>query len=264
VQYKPSVQFGDNALAEPLSTLNLPDVQEVEFERNFIKTAVCELRFPTLLEFETKPPVQLQKELRKEYPYYEPAQSVNVGPGVVDRETRYLFKSRKKDWTVAFKASAIALETTRYTNFEEFSRRLENLIAKSRSLLDTDFFTRVGLRYIDEISIEDGALADWVRNDLVAPLTQGVYGTIERFLQEVRGFTAIGRYTFRHGTVGSAQEKPKVYSLDFDFYEENVPSDSVLSMVAEFNQQSFRFFLWAIGPKAVSRLGKATAKPGRT
>jgi uncharacterized protein (TIGR04255 family) len=244
--------------------LNLPDVQEVEFERNFIKMAVCELRFPTLLEFETKPPVRLQKDLRRDYPHYEPAQSVSVGPGVVDRETRYLFKSRKKEWTVAFRASAIALETTRYTNFEEFAQRLGNLIAKSRSLLDTDFFTRVGLRYIDEIPIEDGELAGWVRDDLVAPLIQGVYGTVEHFLQEVRGFMAIGRYTFRHGTVGSAQEKPKVYSLDFDFYEENVPFDSVLSRVSEFNQQSFRFFHWAIGPKALSRLGKATAKPGRT
>ena len=54
--------------------LNLPG-PIVEFERNFIKAAVCELRFPTLLEFrKTKPPVQLQRELQKEYPYYEPEQ----------------------------------------------------------------------------------------------------------------------------------------------------------------------------------------------
>ena len=247
-------------MAESPTPLNLPEVHEVEFERNFIKTTVCELRFPTLLEFETKPPVQLQKELRKDYPYYEPGQSVSVGPGVVDRETRYLFKSRKKDWAVSFKASAIALETTHYTNFAEFSQRLETLFAKSRSLLDTDFFTRVGLRYIDEIPIEDGELAGWVRDDLVTPLTQGIYGTVEHILQEVRGFTAIGRYTFRHGMVGSAQVRDKVYSLDFDLYEENVPFDSVLSMVSQFNQQSFRFFSWAIGPKARTRLGKATAK----
>ena len=71
---------------------------------------------------------------------------------------------------------------------------------------------------------------------------------------------AIGRFTFRHGMVGSAQAKNKVYSLDFDLYEENVPFDSVLSMVSQFNQHSFRFFSWAIGPKARTRLGKATAK----
>ena len=250
-------------MAESLTPLNLPDVQVVEFERNFIKTAVCELRFPTLLEYETKPPVQLQKELRKDYPYYEPEQSVRVGPETVGREMRHLFKSRKKNWTVSFRASALALETSEYTNFEEFLERLESLFTKSQLLLDTDFFTRVGLRYIDEIPIEDGELSGWIREELVALLTKGVYGSVERFLQEVRGLTEIGRYTFKHGMVDSAQEEHKRYNLDFDFYEENVPFESVLSLVSQFNQQSFRFFSWAMGPKAQSYLGKAIVKQVR-
>ena len=53
------------------SFLTLPNVDRTRFEKNFIKTAVCELRFPALLEFETKPPVQLQKELRKDFPNYQ-------------------------------------------------------------------------------------------------------------------------------------------------------------------------------------------------
>ena len=101
----------------------------MEFERNFIKTAVCELRFPTLLEFETKPPTQLQKVLRKEYPLYEPVESVSMTPGPVEKEIKYLFRSRKKDWLVSFKTYAIALETRHYTNFEEFAGRLETLLA---------------------------------------------------------------------------------------------------------------------------------------
>jgi len=243
--------------------LNLPDVPLVEFERNFIKAAVCELRFPTLLEFETKPPVQLQRELRRDYPHYEPEQSVSVGPGAVGHEIRYLFKSRKKDWTVSFRASAIALETASYTNFEEFSERLKDLLVKSQRLLDSDFFTRVGLRYIDEILIEDGDLSGWISDALVAPLIQGVYGTVERFLQEVRGSTDVGRYTFKHGIRDSARTEPQVYYLDFDFYEENVPFELAHSLVTQFNHQSFRFFRWVIGPKALERLGKAALKPGK-
>lgn len=250
-------------MASSPTALNLPDVPLVEFERNFIKAVVCELRFPTLLEFETKPPVQLQRELRRDYPHYEPTQSVSVGPGAVGHEIRYLFRSRKKDWTVSFRASAIALETANYTNFEEFAARLDSLLTKSQRLLDTDFFTRVGLRYIDEIPVEDGGLSGWIGDALVAPLTQGVYGTVEHFLQEVRGFTDIGRYTFKHGIRDSARTEPQVYYLDFDFYEENVQFESVRALVTQFNHQSFRFFRWAIGAKALDRLGKATIKPGR-
>lgn len=233
------------------------------FERNFIKTAVCELRFPTLLEFETKPPVQLQKELRKDYPLYESQDSVSVGPGAIGHEKRYLFKSRKREWTISFKASALAIETSDYTSFEEFLARLERLLVKSQPLLDCDFFTRVGLRYVNEIPIEDGVLLGWLRDELVAPLIHGVYGSVERFVQEVRGLTEVGRYTFRHGIAQAAKDKPESYTLDFDFYEENIQYDSVLSLVSQFNQQNFRFFHWAIGAKAFNRLGKATAKPVR-
>jgi len=250
-------------LAESLTKLSLPDVQPVEFERNFIKTAVCELRFPTLLEYETKPPTQLQKELRKEFPHYERAQVNLVGPGAVENEVRYLFRSKKKDWVASFKASAVALETSRYTNFEEFAERLERLLTKSKPLLDSDFFTRVGLRYVNEIVIEDGELSGWISDKLVNPLAEGIYGTVERFFQEVRGFAETGRYTLRHGIVRVDQAERQVYTLDFDFYEEDVQFESVLPMVSEFNKQSFRFFVWAIGPKVHDRLGQATARSAR-
>ncbi len=248
-------------MVESPTTLTLPDIEAVVFERNFIQTAVCELRFPTLLEFETQPPTQLQKALRKDYPYYEPRQAVNVRPETVNREARYLFKSRKKDWTISFKSYAIALETNRYTSFEEFLTRFRHLLTKSQPLLDTDFFTRVGLRYVDAIPVENDNLSGWVRDDLVPPLIKGVYGTVEQFAQEVRGFTDVGRYTFKHGTLAKTQDEPKVYHLDFDFYEENVQFDGVLPLIEQFNQLSFRFFQWAIGPKALERLGKVTVKP---
>jgi uncharacterized protein (TIGR04255 family) len=250
-------------LAESLTKLSLPDVHPFEFERNFIKTAVCELRFPTLLEYETKPPTQLQKELRKEFPHYERAQVNLVGPGAVENEIRYLFRSKKKDWVVSFKAFAVALETSHYTNFEEFAGRLERLLTKSKPLLDSDFFTRVGLRYVNEIVIEDGELSGWISDALVSPLAEGIYGTVERFFQEVRGFAETGRYTLRHGMVRADQAERQVYTLDFDFYEEDVQFESVLPMISEFNKQSFRFFMWVIGPKARDRLGQATARPAR-
>jgi len=241
---------------EQTNSLNLPDIPVVQFQRNFIKVAACELRFPTLLEFETSPPTQLQKVLRKDYPYYEPAQSVRVSPGSFGHEMKYLFRSRKRDWVVTFHASAIILETNRYTNFGEFSNRLEMLIKQSQPLLDTDFFTRVGLRYIDEIPIEDGELSGWVRDDLVASLTAGVYGEVERYLQEVRGAAQAGNYIFKHGI---RDNNPDVYYLDFDFYEANVSSSEVIPIVGDFNQESFRFFHWALGNKALERLGESSS-----
>ncbi len=246
--------------SEPL-LLTLPDVERTQFEKNFIKTAVCEFRFPALLEFETKPPVQLQKELRKDFPHYERQQSVSLNDPA-DREVKHLFKSKKGDWTVSFRSSAIAIETSRYTHFEDFHRQVQVVLDKSRPLLDTDFFTRVGLRYINEVRIEDAKLDGWIREELIAPLVTGVYGTVDRFAQEVRGVTKNGKYSFRHGIVGLEPDKGDLYTIDFDFYNENVEANIVLALISEYNKESFRFFSWVIGPKVKERLGKTIPKRG--
>ena len=237
--------------------LTLPSAERVRFEKNFIKTAVCELRFPALLELEASPPVQLQKALKKDFPHYERQQS--VGLTNLEKEVRHLLRSKKGDWLVSIKSSSIALETNHYTNFEEFSAQLEMLIDKSKPFLDTDFFTRVGLRYINEVRIEDGTIEGWIRDELIAPVVRGVYGAVDRFLQEVRKTTS-GKYTFRHGIAGLEEDKRDLYTIDFDFYNENVEIDAVLSMVSEFNHESFQFFLWAIGAKARERMGKSIPK----
>ena len=240
-------------MADPASALTLPDVERLRFQQNFIKTAVCEFRFPALLEFETKPPVQLQKELRKDFPNYE-RQQVPL-PNSQENETRHILRSKKGNWLVSFKSASIALETNKYTDFEDFFEQLEMVVKKSAPLLDTDFFTRVGLRYINEIRIDDGTLDGWIREELISPI-RDVYGPLDRFVQEVRGLTSSGKYTFRHGIANPEEEKRNLYTIDFDFYEDNVELDRALPMVSKFNLESLKFFLWVIGPKAKERLGR--------
>lgn len=262
--FDPSVGHGrgEGNLANSASFLTLPDVERAQFEKNFIKTAVCELRFPALLEFETKPPVQLQKELRKDFPHYERQQSVNL-TDPQEKEVRHLLRSKKGDWLVSFKSSSIAVETSHYTHFDEFLQQIRMVVDKCKPLLDTDFFTRVGLRYINEVRIEDGKIDGWIRDDLVTPLVEGVYGTVDRFIQEVRGITKLGKFTFRHGIAGVEENKPALYTIDFDFYNENVEAESALSLISDFNKESFRFFLWVIGPKVKERLGRLIPNKGQ-
>lgn len=235
--------------------LTLPASERTHFENNFIKTAVCELRFPALLELETKPPVQLRNVLRKDFPHYERQQSVNLSDPA-EKEVRHLLTSKKGEWLVSIKSSSIAIETSRYTHFDDFQQQIRLVVDKCRPLLDTDFFTRVGLRYVNEVLIEDEKIDGWIRDDLVSPLVSGVYGKVSRYIQEVRGLTKSGKYTFRHGISGVEVNKPAIYTVDFDFYEENVEADAMLPLISEFNRESFRFFLWAIGPKVKDRLGK--------
>jgi uncharacterized protein (TIGR04255 family) len=244
----------EEGLKKEDSILKLPEVTRAQFKKNFIKTVVCELRFPALLEFESKPPFQLQKELRKEFPNYDRQQAFNV-TNPEEKEVKHVLKSRKGDWWVAIKSYSIAVQTDRYTHFSEFSDKLKYVLDKSLPLLDTDFFTRVGLRYINEIHIEDGALEGWINDDLLAPIVHGIYGSVDRYIQEVRGSTKSGRFSFRHGIAGLEAGKKDIYQVDFDFYDENIQAEKVMPLAVEFNREAFRFFQWAIGPKARDRLG---------
>jgi uncharacterized protein (TIGR04255 family) len=249
------------------AVLRLPPAVRVQYERNYIRTAVCELKFPTLLEYEEKKPIKLATLLRKAYPHYEAERGVNIARGIVEKDiVRHVFLSKKRDWLVSFTSSALSLESKKYIRFEDLSGRLETLIDRTREFLDTDFYTRVGLRYINVIPMESDESATrwegWVNPDLVKPWIDGTYGAVSHFIQEVAGATSAGQYTFRHGVGGTTSSGDPEYKLDFDFYKQDVPIDDTLGLVTEFNAINFQFFSWAAGPKAIARLGKATAKEG--
>ena len=246
--------------------LSVPQMDAVTYERNFIKTAVCEIRFPTLLELETKEPTAFQKAIRKEYPFYDAQQGFDVGDdgAAGNRETRrYLFRSKDQKWTVALRSFSLALDTTKYKDFEDFEDRVKYVLDRSRDIIDADFFTRVGLRYINNIPIDEDDLSGLISPQLVSNVTEGVFGTVEEYRGIVQGYTDVGQYSFRHGILKKAANKEnptKVYVLDFDFFDENVDFDDVLKKLRSFHDLNFSFFRWCLGDKAVAALGKATGK----
>lgn len=238
---------------EHIARLRVPPVQSKTFQRNYIQVAVLELRFPTLLELESKAPIELQKALRKEYPHFSKQRAVSLESTPVEAGARYLFTSRDQKWTVTLKPDALAIETPKYESFERLMDRATHVLEASRSQIDSDFFTRVGLRYVNVIPVRDGDFSGWMNSSLVAAVEQGVYGTLLKYWQEVRGYSEAGFYSFRHGFPEEAKEDLE-YVLDFDFYNNNIESDKVLSVAGELHQQSFAMFLWSLGPKALALL----------
>lgn len=262
-------------MADGLGVLKPPAVKRVRYKRNFIKTAVCELRFPVLLELEARPPREFQSKIRRAYPFYEPQIVDPMGPAdEVAREHRYLFRSKDRHWTVSVKSFAFAIETSKYIDFEDFFARFKEIFGHAKGIIDADFFTRVGLRYINLVPIEDGNLDGWIRPDLIAPLTGGVLGEIKKAAAVVQGAMENGEYSIRHGlrtdpsTLGKGDATPAVempatsqhYQLDFDYYAENVELTDVESLIQKFNETNFAVFHWCLGEKALKLLGEGKAK----
>jgi len=232
--------------------LNVPQAQPAHYARNFIRNAVCELRFPTIFEIEDqRPPNGFWRALRKDFPMHAVLSGVQVGPASVAKANAHQFTSKRSRWSVVLKPSSITLETARYDSFKEFEAQLQTVLQAAKQTIDSDFFTRVGLRYINTLPCTAKDADGWINPSLVGPLVEGVYGDVEVHYQQVRGLTDCGGYTFQHGIgVDAGQNVGKGYLLDFDFYSEEVAVEDALPVVRRLHQHEFSLFSWTLGDRA--------------
>jgi len=239
--------------------LSVPDVASAHYKQNLIRLAVCELRFPTLFEVEAEtPPLALSKALRKEYPTHEHLKNVNVNLGGLAHSNAHAFRSKKGRWSVTLRAAALSLETSHYDSFEEFAERLAFVVKAGESTIDSDFFTRVGLRYINILPCQPDKAAEWINPVLVGALGVGVFGSVSEYWQRVQGPTEMGGYTFTHGVQVQPGTQPREYLLDFDFFKEDVAVADTLAVVKKLHELEFSMFHWSLGPKAKEHLGPST------
>lgn len=249
-------------MSKEFQLLNVPTEQSVRYKINFIQTAVCELKFPVLLELEERLPTKFQSVLRKDFPIFNRSQAVSIhAGGSTDLPYNYAFKSRDLNWVIVLKPDSLVVETSKYTEFAEFLGKIEKILKLVGDMLDTDFFTRIGLRYINVIDLEDGQVDGWINERLIAPLLGGELGTLTKYVSEIHGAFSDGQYTFRHGLNSDKNDGSKIqYVLDFDYYAEGVDYKDTKELLTKFNTQNFSFFKWTLGKKAIEKLGPGNQK----
>lgn len=240
--------------------LKIPHSKSVRYTKNLIVLAVCELRFPTIMGFENDPPIELQKKLRNQYPLVETFKLLtNTGP---ENKYKYSFFTKSQDWVISIASNSLSLDTSAYTEFKEFSSRLKHLIDISKNYINSPLFTRVGLRYINHLPVDnivEGKMDDLLNQELLSMLPGDQFGSIDKYLNEIRGYTKAGKYTFKHGWETSEQLNNR-YILDFDYYDLDVEYNKALDKVMGFHKINFDFFKWCLGKEAIKLLGKTTKK----
>lgn len=130
-------------------------------------------------------------------------------------------------------------------------------MAAAQPTVDSDFFTRLGLRYINALPVDQKGISGWINPMLIAPLVAGQYGDVEHYETTVRGHCDGGKFVFRHGLLIPDGNR---YGLDADFYAEDVEWNAVEHRLRTFNENNFRLFTWAIDEKAREYLGPLREK----
>lgn len=161
-------------------TFDLEAHPRLRFQRNALKVAVAQVRFPTAYPL-ADPAVQarIQAAVVERFPVpLPPVHEIIValtqkGPEQVQAQAGPIrFADAEKQQILSVAPGMASFETTQYVGWEEFRTELRHLLDLVAAHGGPTAITRFGIRYVDEITIDGlSTIEDWSR-----ALAAGVLG----------------------------------------------------------------------------------------
>ena len=253
-----------------------PKSKRIIFANNPLQKVICQLQFPEILKIASELPSNFQDRIRSRYPYYEEEnvhfpegisriveQLSNIGSLKNPEGPNHKFTSENQKKHVNLTQGFIALTDNDYKSWENFSQEM-NLVAKA---LDGEykpnFYTRIGLRYIDLIEREKIGLGGIEWSELLNPALIGLLGdtTLQNALTRINSEAefdirteGISKVRLRHGLIYKNNQEQ--YLIDTDCYtEERSAFDAIPSILNSFNRTAGNLFRWTLSDKLRDALG---------
>jgi len=213
---------------------NLQDHNAIEYRRNYLTEVIARLDLVSpMASLATEIPKEISKYALKEFPIDEPkrafAQKVEFGPDRLATSrtefTEWNFHGSKREKRLAFNPNAFFIVFKEYTTYEQLRDNFLGVSHQFFSRFDDAQPSRLGLRYINNISSNDGSPLDWshlVNEDLLGLFSFNIPET-----QAVRIFHNLEfkypefnlRFQFgMHNPDYPAAIRQKIFILDFDAY----------------------------------------------
>jgi uncharacterized protein (TIGR04255 family) len=203
------------------------------------------------------------------YPNVEQAATINItfAPGQAQATEQapgaptWRFTSKDSAWTVSLTPDFVALETTRYTTWEEFRERLSAVVDAVAEHVRPVLNPRIGVRYVDRIAELDlREPADWepyVAGELLGParhevLGPGVRQAQQQLLLELDEDT---NCMLRHGFLAEGERLD--YLLDFDVFRQAgrpFDADEIKRSADALNDYALRLFQVCATPALMEEL----------
>ena len=228
----------------------------LRYKRSFLRQAVCELRYPTLLQFgDRTPPAALVNLLRKEYPYVEQSTefSVHSRGGATEPVFSHVFKSSKANWVVTFRTNLMTIETSNYVEYDQLRERILKVVEQVKHIIDTEFFTRVGLRYINVVPCSAEPIPQvhtWINNILIGPLVGGVARGVREYAGRIVLSGEDGGALLQHGIQIRPDSNKPDYLIDVDSFRNEISLGELGPTLDDAHRQGFDIFDWALTEKS--------------
>lgn len=251
-----------------------PPSPRVVYSKAPLVQVICQLRFPSLLSIESRPPADFQERIRSLFPLLEKAANplpIELPPEVVQMiraqasAITYQFLTEDRASTVTLTPDSLALSTGKYTRWEIFRDQLAVPLAALNEIYRPSFFSRIGLRYQDAIDRSALGLQNVPWSQLLRPdiLGELALPQFESNLEHVANRTirlripdGTGSVLIRHGLGNLQGRQEPCYMIDLDFFaEQRTEVGNAERMLNHFNAMAGRAFRWCISDLLRDALG---------
>lgn len=225
--------------------------RDIRYKKNFLTNVICRIDFPPILELVKTPPAKFQRKIRSSFPELKKLEAVEFkttfqkNKKIDEKHDHLLFAFGNKDFKrkVELTFKYLAIEFTDYINYKDFSKIVKSVIVSFCEIYKVSIFSRLGLRYINQISLPDGNPLVW--DEILNPRLTYHFSNFCSEAKIARSMTQTilvyedFKMNFISGIFNSDFPQAisrKEFILDLDCFADNIEKDSVFPKLLTFNQ----------------------------
>jgi uncharacterized protein (TIGR04255 family) len=250
--------------------------QEIPLPSAPLVTVLCQVRFPEIISIQQKTFVAaFQERIRADYPIVRNEQiktvAVNeLGMTVAD-DGVWRFVDAERGWRLSLMSSSISLETRKYVSRADFINRFGNIIEAVHATIMPTHVTRLGVRYVDRVLLENGiSMDEMLRPEMLGISGGSIRNGIEHMVSEVMCKVKEGKMLARWGILPAGgthdpDAMPPVekssWFLDLDTFTDyqaspiSFDSGMIRASAFELATRAYCFFRWAVTPQFLATFG---------
>jgi len=229
-------------------------MENKRYGKNFLSNVVFKLDFPTLSDYGSEKIGEFQKLIKKDFKmlqehkgkiYEHKFEGIEQIEAKTTEIQKWMFFNETKTRVVSFEFNNIIVEFKEYSSFEDFLKIIDMVTKSLFELFPSIVSTRLGLRYINQINLEEKHPFKW--DNLLNKSLLDSMNFISDKEDMSRHITSIElnkedyRLRFQYGIANSLYPSPiirKEFVLDYDcFTFESLESpEEITRKVKEFNK----------------------------
>lgn len=249
----------------------MADNNDLKYNHNFLSNVIFRLDFASLPDIMFEIPNELDIIFKEHCPDLNTQETIEFHTIIdkgrkTDRERRFSvfkFTDKERKISITISHNHIVIEYKKYQNFSLLKDFSEMIIPSFIDACPKVDFKRIGLRYINQISLNRGNPFAWS-----GYIDSSLTNVVDKFYKKS---TAISRsvgqiilneeeynINFIYGTPNSeypAKISRKEFILDIDCYSNFVENDNIFIFLKKFNIQAKSIFEKSIKAKLRKKMG---------